>query len=138
MARSIPSANDCAIGTSQPHAKSGDHRRELDVTPCFAPLLAWILADWPCPRLAVALDATSLFDCLTILSLSVVYRGTAIPVAWKIFRANVPHPWEPEWKALLQWFQGQVDPSWTVVVLTDRGLYARGCFRRSWPWAGIP
>ena len=110
-------------------AKSGDHRRELDVATCFAPLLRWILADWPCPRLAVALDATTLFDCLTILSLSVVYRGTAIAVAWKIFRANVPHPWEPEWKVLLQWFQGQVDPSWTIVVLTDRGLYARWLFQ---------
>ena len=50
-------------------------------------------------------------------------------MAWKIFRANVPHPWEPEWKALLQWFHGQVDPSWTVVVLTDRGLYARWLFQ---------
>jgi hypothetical protein len=109
--------------------KSGDHRRELDVTTCFAPLLRWILTDWPCRRLAVASDATTLFDRLTILSLSLVYRGTAIPVAWKIFRANVPHPWEPEWEALLQWFHGQVDPSWTVVVLTDRGLYARWLFQ---------
>jgi hypothetical protein len=109
--------------------KSGDHRRELDVTTCFAPLLRWILTDWPCTRLAVALDATSLSDRLTVLSLSIVYRGTAIPVAWKVLRANVPHPWEPEWKALLQWFHGQVDPSWTVVVLTDRGLYAPWLFR---------
>jgi hypothetical protein len=109
--------------------KSGDHRRELDVTSCFAPLLRWILADWPCRRLAVALDATSLFDCLVVLSLSIVYRGTAIPVAWKLLRANVPHPWEPEWKALLQWFHGQVNPRWTVVVLTDRGLYAPWLFQ---------
>ena len=68
--------------------KSGDHRRELDVTTCFAPLLQWILQDWPCPRLAVALDATSLFDCLVVLSISIVYRGTAIPVAWKVLRAT--------------------------------------------------
>ena len=109
--------------------KSGDHRRELDVTTCFAPLLRWILTDWPCPRLAVALDATNLFDRLIVLSLSIVYRGTAIPVAWKVLRANVPHPWEPEWKTLLHWLHGQVDPSWTVVVLTDRGLYARWLFQ---------
>ena len=109
--------------------KSGDHRRELDVTTCFAPLLRWILTDWPCPRLAVALDATNLFDRLIVLSLSIVYRGTAIPVAWKVLRANVKHPWEPEWKTLLHWLHGQVDPSWTVVVLTDRGLYARWLFQ---------
>ena len=39
------------------------------------------------------------------------------------------HPWEPEWKTLLHWLHGQVDPSWTVVVLTDRGLYARWLFQ---------
>jgi hypothetical protein len=27
--------------------KSGDHRRELDVTTCFAPLRRWTLKDWP-------------------------------------------------------------------------------------------
>jgi hypothetical protein len=109
--------------------KSGEKRCDLDVTSCFAPLLRWILADWPGRRVALALDATSLFDRLTVLSLSVVYRGTAIPVAWKVVRANVPHPWRPEWLALLKWFHGQVDTTWTVIVLSDRGLYARWLFQ---------
>ena len=65
------------------------------MTTCFAPLLQSILKDWPCPRLAVALDATSLFDRLVVLSISIVYRGTAIPVAWKVLRGNVKHPWGP-------------------------------------------
>ena len=29
----------------------------------------------------------------------------------------------------MQWFHGQVDSDWTVVVLTDRGLYARWLFQ---------
>ena len=41
-------------------AKSGAQRRQLDVTTCFAPLLAWVLKGWPSTRLALALDATSL------------------------------------------------------------------------------
>src|SRR6266481_8045732 len=82
-------------------AKSGDHRRQLDVSTCFAPLLAWILTGWPSIRLALALDATSLGDRFTVLSISVVYRGSAIPVAWKILHANVRHPWKPEWISLL-------------------------------------
>ncbi len=61
--------------------KTGDHRREFDVSSCFSPLLAWILKDWPNPQLALVLDATTRADCLTVLSLSVVYRGSAIPVA---------------------------------------------------------
>jgi hypothetical protein len=109
--------------------KSGRHRRELDVAPCFAPLLGWVLKNWPCARVALALDATTLSDRLTVLSVSLVYRGTAIPVAWKILRGNTPHAWKPEWLALLRWFADQVEPSWTVIVMTDRGLYARWLFR---------
>ena len=59
-------------------AKSGRQRDQLDVTTCFAPLLAWILQSWQSTRLAVALDATSLGERFTVLSISVVYRGEAI------------------------------------------------------------
>jgi hypothetical protein len=110
-------------------AKSGTRRDELDVTTCFAPLLAWTLKGWPSTRLALALDATSLGDRFTVLSISVVYRGSATPVAWKVLPANVAHPWKPEWLALLAAFSELVPPGWTVVVMTDRGLYARWLFR---------
>lgn len=109
--------------------KSGQHRRELKVTTCFAPLLRWVLTNWPCARVALALDATTLGDHLTVLSVSLVYRGTAIPVAWKVLRGNTPQAWKPQWLALLRWFADQVDRSWTVIVMTDRGLYARWLFQ---------
>ena len=63
------------------------------------------------------------------MSISVVYRGHAIPVAWKVLHANVPHPWKPEWIALLRVFAGLVPPGWTVMVMTDRGLYARWLYQ---------
>ena len=106
-----------------------NNRRELDVTTCFAPLLAWILKGWPSNRLALALDATSLGDRFTVLSISVVYRGSAIPVAWKILQANVRHAWKPEWISLVRSFRALVPPDWTVIVMTDRGLYARWLFQ---------
>jgi Transposase DDE domain len=109
-------------------AKSGTRRAALDVTTCFAPLLAWILKGWPSTRLALALDATSLGDHFTVLSISVVYRGSAIPVAWKILPANVAHAWKPEWLALLDPFAKSVPSGWTIIVMTDRGLYARWLF----------
>jgi hypothetical protein len=112
-------------------AKKGARRRDWDVTACFPGLLRWVLAAWPAPQLALALDATSLGDRFTVLTLSLVYRAGAIPVAWAVLPANVPHPWEPEWRALLQAFHDRLTPAWsgTVVVLTDRGLYARWLFR---------
>ena len=110
-------------------AKSGRQRDQLDVTTCFAPLLAWILQGWQSAHLALALDATSLGDCLTVLSIGVVYRGQAIPVAWKVLHANVPHPWKPEWITLLRLFAGLVPRGHTVIVMTDRALYARWLYQ---------
>ena len=70
--------------------KKGHKRRDLEVSTCFAPLLQWILAWWPAdqPRLALALDATTLKKRFTVLVISVVYRGCAIPVAWKVVGAE--------------------------------------------------
>jgi Transposase DDE domain len=116
--------------------KAGPHRRELDVATGFAPLLAWILKDWPCPRVALALEATRLADRWTVLSLSRVSRGTALPVAWTVLRGNRPHAWKPEWLKLVRWFADQIDPTWTVIVTTDRGPDARWLFpaRVAWGW----
>jgi hypothetical protein len=111
-------------------AQSGRQRDQLDVTTGFAPLLAWILQGWQSTRLALALDATRLGDRLTVLSISVVSRGEAIPVAWKVLQANVPHPWNPEWIARLRTFAGLVPPGDTVLVRTDRGLDARWLYRQ--------
>jgi hypothetical protein len=69
-------------------AKKGDQRRDLDVTTCFAPLRRWLLRDGDGRQLARALDASTLGALFTVLCLSVVYRGCAIPVAWTIVPAT--------------------------------------------------
>jgi hypothetical protein len=52
-----------------------------------------------------------------------------MPVSWKILTANVEHPWKPEWIELLDGFRRLLPATWTVIVLTDRGLYGRWLFR---------
>ena len=107
--------------------KKGAQRHDLDVSQCFAPLLGWILSWWTPGerRLALAMDASSLSDRFTVLCISVVYRGCAIAVAWKIVIANEKGAWEPYWKALFARLAGSVPADWTVIVLADRGLYAK-------------
>jgi hypothetical protein len=109
-------------------AKRGPGRQDLDVTACFAPLLRWVLRGWPTRDGPVALDATALGDLFVVLCVSVVYRGGAIPVAWKILPANVKGSWRRPWLGLLRTFRGQMGGGWKVVVLADRGLYARWLF----------
>lgn len=106
--------------------KKGEHSREVDVRTCFAPLLRWLLSWWPTeePRLALALDATTLSDRFTVLAISVLYRGCAIPVAWKVVAAGAKGAWQPHWKDLLIALHDGVPHEWLVLVMADRGLYA--------------
>src|SRR6266403_2227393 len=111
-------------------AKRGTDRCALPVEPCFVPLLAWVVNQWEGTQLALALDATTLGTRFTVLALSVVYRGCAIPVAWTILPATAKHAWRREWLRMLRQVHRAVPRSWTVIVLADRGLYARWLFRR--------
>ncbi len=113
-------------------------RRELDVEACFGPLLAWVLRDWEGSDLAIALDATTLGVRFVVLAVSVVYRGEAVPVAWVVLPATAKGAWKPHWLRLLRLFKGLLEglpPSpgrprgLRVIVLADRGLYARWLFR---------
>ena len=111
-------------------AKRGTARHALVVETCFVPLLAWVVDQWEGTQLALALDATTLGTRFTVLALSVVYRGCAIPVAWTVLAATAKHAWRREWLRRLRQVRRAVPRTWTVLVLADRGLYARWLFRR--------
>ena len=111
-------------------AKRGAQRQALLVEDCFVPLLGWVLHAWQGTQLALALDATTLGTRFTVLAISVVYRGCAVPVAWTILLANTPHAWRSEWLRMLRRLRPAIPTAWTVIVLADRGLYAGWLFRR--------
>jgi hypothetical protein len=110
--------------------QSGRQAADLEVTTCFVPLLRWLVVLWTGTQLALALDATALGERFVVLVVCVVYRGCAIPVAWTILPANQLGAWRREWLRLLRLLHPAIPPDWTVLVLTDRGLYARWSSRR--------
>src|SRR5437870_10352598 len=79
--------------------KKGRQRRAVEVQTCFVPLVRWVLAWWPAEerRLALALDATTLGQRFTVLVISVLYRGCAVPVAWVVVPATRKGAWRPHW-----------------------------------------
>jgi hypothetical protein len=111
-------------------AKRGPTRCALAVESCCVPLLAWVVDQWEGTQVALALDATTLGTRFTVLAISVVYRGCAIPVAWTVLPATAKHAWRREWLRMLRQVHRAVPRPWTVIVLADRGLYARWLFRR--------
>jgi hypothetical protein len=97
--------------------------RGLAVEACFAPLLRWVVRWWQGRALALAIDATLQGDRLAALVVSVLYQGSAIPVAWAILPANAPGPWRGPILRLLGLLRPAVPEGWAVLVLADRGLW---------------
>ena len=103
---------------------------ELDVSLCFAPLLRWVLVWWRSDKLALAIDPTLKGTDTTAIVISVVYRSCAIPVAWRILRANKPGAWMDPIVELLQTLAPAVPPDMSVIVLCDRGLTSPKLWRQ--------
>jgi len=112
-------------------AKAGPKRQAVAVQPCFSCLLVWVLSVWAPGerRLALALDASTLGQRFVVLAISVLYRGCAVPVAWRILPAAQPGAWRPHWEALLAQVQPGIPSDWCVLVLADRGLFAHWLFK---------
>lgn len=109
--------------------KRGAQRKALCIETCFAPLLRWLLSLYRASELILALDVTLCRDRLAVISLSVVFRGSALPVAWKMLPANEKGAWMPHCTALLGHLSEAVPSEMTVFVLCDRGLQSRRVFK---------
>lgn len=114
---------------SQPD-KAGKQRRELVVAHSFVPLLRWVLSWWGDDehRLLLAMDATTLGQRYVVLAISVVYRACAIPIAWQVYAFDQQSSWKPVWLAMFDQFAHAIPADWTVLVMSDRGLYAQWLF----------
>jgi len=119
-------------------AKRGGPRQELAVATCFAPLLGGVLSWWAGHQLAFAVDATTVGQRCVVLVISVGYRGCAIPVAWTGLPATEKHAWRGEWLRRLRHVRAAVPRRFFVIVLADRGLYARWLFQRLVRWGWHP
>ena len=68
----------------RPQADAAGRDRSFDGTACFGPLLRWATAGFRDRRVALAIDSTNLGSRFTIRTVSVVFRGCAVPVAWQV------------------------------------------------------
>jgi hypothetical protein len=107
----------------------GQHRCDFDPRALAPYLLRWVLEGWPNRQLVVALDPTNFGDRFTVLAVSVLYRGCAVPVAWTVVEGGKPEAWEPHWERLLAELAAFVPAGWQVLALADRGLYSPRLYR---------
>ena len=84
--------NEAKAGVKKRHNK----RRELVPEELFADLLRGVLRQWEGEKtLVLALDASALMDRFTVLSISVVYRGCGMRVAWTMQVGHQAGEWRP-------------------------------------------
>jgi hypothetical protein len=99
-------------------------RTQVEVTTCFTPLLQWVLAWWQAPTLPLAVDATLDRTRHAAVVVSVLYRGTALPVGWVVLPANVPGAWLEPLGPVLTALATAVPETRRVVLFADRGLWS--------------
>ena len=104
--------------------KAAPCRTQVEMKLCFGPLLRWLLSWWTGEQLALAIDATTHRDRVSAVVVSVLYRSSAIPVAWHILPGNRPGPWIAPTLHLLSLLGPVVPKTMSVLVLTDRGLWS--------------
>ena len=111
--------------------RPGNKRASIEVQNCFGDLLRWIIDLLPKMNreLPMAIDATNIGQNFTVLSINVLYRRCAIPVAWKVVKGTERGSWKSHWKKLFQALKEIVPQHYLVIVSADRGLYADWLFQ---------
>lgn len=97
------------------------HNERIWVWDIYSKLLQQMLQDWKEPFL-IALDTTALWDTFVMIEVSLIYRGRALPLAWKVLEQSSATVAFSHYKSLL------IDGSLLIlldhptVLLADRGF----------------
>jgi hypothetical protein len=105
---------------------------------------AWV--DWDAVRAGpepavLIVDESSKAEQVHLLRVSLAYRGGSLPLAWRVWRQNVPLPrgaYGAQLRAVLAEAAGIVPPDVAVVVTADRAydvpLFVDAVAAQGWAW----
>ena len=115
------------------------YRADFEPRTLQGALFRWVLSLYRADEVTLAIDATLLGDRFAVLAASLVFRGSALPVAWAVLPANEEEAWNPHWKRMLSRLAEAArvaSDERPVFVLSDRGLQSPELFRhiRSLGW----
>lgn len=99
-----------------------DNKR-IEVQPLYAPLLQQALQEWDHKTIYVALDTTMLWNTYCVVRLSLIYRGRAIPLVWKVLEHKSASIAYEKYRSLLTQAAQLLFPfHCKVILLADRGF----------------
>jgi len=94
----------------------------INVSELYAPLIQDALLDWGDHTLYLALDTSRLFEEYCLIRTSVVFRGRAVPMVWKVIEHKSSTVAFDVYKGLLESASRLVPTGVKVVLLADRGF----------------
>lgn len=98
------------------------HNGRIQAYRAYAPLIRQVLSDWQDPVAYVALDTTMLWDTFCVIRLSLVYRGRAIPLVWRVLRHASSSVSFGRYRRLLQRAATLLPDGVEMVLLGERGF----------------
>jgi len=94
----------------------------IEVHALYGPLMQQVLAEWGNHLVYLALDTSTLWNTYCLVRISLVYRGRAIPIAWKVLEHPSSTVAYDVYQDLLDKVAELLPFRCTVVFTADRGF----------------
>jgi hypothetical protein len=98
------------------------HNSRIHPTHLYGPLIPWALSEWSDETIDLSFDPTMLWNRFCVMRLSVVYRGRAIPVIWRVLEHGSSSVKLAVYQDLLAKASGFMPLGKKGVFLADRGF----------------
>jgi hypothetical protein len=98
-----------------------EHDR-IDVHALYGPLVQQALAEWGTQVLSLALDTSTLWNTYCLVRISIVYRGRAVPLVWKVLDHPSSSVAYDVYKDVLEKVAELLPLRCNVVLTADRGF----------------
>jgi len=104
------------------------HNDKVKPQAIYAPLIRAALSTWEQVRATIVLDTSVLWNKFVLIRVSLLYRGRAIPLVWKVRRHTSANIAFADYASLLRQTAQLLPPSWEVIFLADRGFLSEELF----------
>lgn len=100
------------------------HNERIEVNSLYAPLINQAIAGWEAGPLYLALDTSMLWNHYCLIRISIIYRGRAVPMAWRVIEHASSSVDFQTYRPLLEqaWEILKECGCYDIVMLADRGF----------------
>lgn len=98
------------------------HNPRINVHRLYKPLIKAALSNWTEDVIYLALDTSLFWEEYCLIRLSVIHRGRAIPVTWRVFKHPSASVSFSDYQSIIQRAVGCLPSGVKVVLLADRGF----------------